>query len=269
MTCSALAFAGVLGLAACPPKGAVSGATVQASDLPNTVTDLNKYIDDQYKQQRADAIENSLVAADKALALDNNYETLWRGARAAAWLADELPDRREQYAQRGVGYAEKAIALDPKRVEGQYYYGINLGQVAQKKGIGGGRELVPKVLDAGKAAAAIDPAFDFGGPLRLVGALRAQAPEPPKSVGDLDDGLDNLKQALKLAPGYPLNHLLYADALLKNKNFDQAESEYNAVRNAPPAPQWAARLEKWKKQAEEGLIHVRNKRRGATEGGGL
>ena len=77
-----------------------------------------------------------------------------------------------------------------------------------------------------------------------------------KSVGDLEEGLKILKQAVDLAPGYPLNRLLYAEALLKDKNFDAAEREYNSVLNAAAAPQWAARLAKWKKEAETGLVHV-------------
>jgi tetratricopeptide (TPR) repeat protein len=245
-------------LTGCPPaKGVRNAANVQASDLPNTVTDLNKYIDDQYKQQNGDAMENSLVAVDKALGLESNYETLWRGARAAGWLTDEYPDRRAAYAERGVKYAEQAVALDSKRVEGEYFLGINQGQLARAKNA---RHLVPKVLEAGKAALAIDPRYDNGGPPRLVGALLAGAPEPPTSVGDLEEGLKTLKQALEIAPKFPLNHLLYADALLKNRDFDGAEREYNVVLNTPPSPQWAARLPKWQKDAESGLVHVRNKR---------
>jgi len=253
----------VFALAACPPlKGTRSGATVKASDLPSSVTDLIKYADDQYKLGTAEGMENSLAAIDKALGLEpQNYETLWRGARATGWLTDEFADRRVAYGERGVDYADKAIAIDPKRVEGQYYKGINLGQVARAKN---GRSLVPKVLEAGKAAIAADAKFDYGGPLRLTGALLATAPEPPTSVGDREEGLKTLKQAIDVAPGYPLNHLLYADGLLKDKNFDAAEREYNTVLNAPPQPQWATRIAKWHKEAEDGLNRVRNARRGAT-----
>lgn len=250
-------------LAACPMKGVRNGATVRAAELPGTVTDLNKYADDQYALQTADSVENSLIAVDKAIGLESSYESLWRGARATGWLTDEFPDRRAAYGERGVEYAEKAVALDGKRVEGQYYLGINLGQVARAKN---GRSLVPKVLEAGKAAMAADPKFDYGGPLRLVGALLAQAPEPPKSIGDLEEGLKVLKQAIDVAPGYPLNHLLYAQALLRDKNFDGAEREYNMVLNAPAVPQWASRVPKWKKEAEDGLVRVRNARRGSTGG---
>jgi tetratricopeptide (TPR) repeat protein len=241
---------------------------VRASDLPTTVTDLDKYSDDQYKLQVCGSIENSLIAVDKALGIESSYETLWRGARATGWLTEEYPDRRAAYGQRGVEYAQKAIALDPKRVEAQYYYGINLGQVARDKGLGGGRELVPKVLEAGRTAVAADAKFDNGGPLRLVGALLAQAPEPPKSIGDLEEGIKTLKQSVDAAPGFPLNHLLYGEALLKDKNFDAAEREFNMVLNAPPSPQWESRLAKWKKDAETGLVHARNSRRGATGTGG-
>jgi Tetratricopeptide repeat len=234
-------------LLGCPPqKGPTkTGADVQASDLPTAVADLNHYIDEQHHAQTATAMENALVAADKALGIEKNYETLWRAARACAWLTDE---GRGGFAERGIRYARDAVALDAKRVEGQYWQGVNVGQLAQLKS---STKLVPEVVASAKLAAQADEKYDWAGPLRLLGATFARAPAPPTSVGDLEEGLKILHRAVELAPKHPLNRLFYCDALLRNKDFDAAERECQMVVQAQPAPDWAHRLPDWQKDAEK------------------
>src|SRR5262249_50467512 len=133
------------------------------------------------------------------------------------------------------------------------------------------RDLVPQVLDAAKKAVAANEKYDHAGPLRLLGALYAQAPEPPTSVGDHEEGVKLLGKAVQTAGGYPQNHLLYGDALRENDNLDQAEREYRMVLAAPDAPAWALFLPKWKRAAEDGLKRVENRRRqqSAPERGGF
>ena len=54
------------------------------------------------------------------------------------------------------------------------------------------------------------------------------------SVGDLDEGIKLLQQAVQLASDYPLNHLLYGEALLADNRRAEAEREFKQVLSAPP-----------------------------------
>lgn len=256
--------------AGCPPrKPPVTAATVKAEELPSDVAGLNAYVDEQMKQGTPEAVQNALVALQRALGLEQNYESHWRAARAYAWLGEEYypeyKDKVAELAEKGMSHAEAAVKLDGGRVEGHYYKGITTGQFTQVNTVRA-KDLVPQVLEASKRAVELDEKYDNAGPLRLLGALYAEAPAPPTSVGDIDEGKAMLGRAVELAPAYPQNHLLLGDAYRKDKNLEQAEREYQVVLAASTEPSWAHRLPKWRKAAEDGLRRVENLRRQKSSG---
>ena len=237
-------------------------ATVKPHELPGDVGELIQFADEEEKKQTAASEENAILAVDKGLLkAPRSYELLWRGARACAWLTEEFTDkqRRASYAQKGIDLAKRAVEVDPKRVEGQYYLGINIGQSATTKTVGA-YMMVPRVVKAGTAAMKIDEKYDHAGPSRLVGTVYAKAPPWPASIGDLDEGLQHLAHAVQLAPDYPQNHLHYGDALLSDNKLAEAEAEYKLVLAAPMQPAWAHRAERWKHDAEVGLKKIAEKR---------
>lgn len=247
-------------LCGCPVPIIKSGATVTAKTLPDKVPELVKYADDTIAKWIAtpdgpptDA-ENALLALDKAHTLDpKNFEAAWKAARVCTMLADDLYDdktKRAHFSGRGVEYAKAAIELEPKRVEGYYFSGENIGLLATTK-IVGGKFDVPKVRDAEKRAMQIDASFDHGGPPRVLGALYSEAPPWPASIGDPDKGVELLQQALRMAPEWPLNNLLYGNALLADEKFDEAKQQYLIVMRAEPRAEIAHFLPKWKKIARQ------------------
>ena len=112
-----------------------SGATVTSEKLPEKVPELIKYADDIYVKSEVTSVEmeNALLALDKAAKSEpKNFEVQWKAARTTTWLADDLYDdktKRAHFSGRGIEYAKAALELEPKRVEGHYYSGINVGLV--------------------------------------------------------------------------------------------------------------------------------------------
>jgi tetratricopeptide (TPR) repeat protein len=274
-----LAF-GVFLLSGCPAvlRPTLHEATVKAGDLPEGVDELIKYADEEQPKDSAAASENVIIAVDRGLAKDGkSYELLWRGARACAWLTEEFEDKtqRASYAQKGIDLSRRAVEIDPKRVEGHYYLGINIGQSATTKTVGA-YMMVPKVLKAadqalkidakfdhaGPAAAdqalKIDAKFDHAGPARLLGNVYAKA--PGAAGGDIDEGIKYLSLAVQLAPDYPQNHLHYGEALAKDEKYDESDKQYRLVLDAVSTPEWAHRLERWKHDAQAGLQKNATKR---------
>jgi tetratricopeptide (TPR) repeat protein len=210
-------------------------------------------------------VQNSLKALEKVRAKQpQSYEVLWRISRDYVFLGDEYSDvaRMEDFAAKGIEAAKAAVAVEPSKVEGQYYLGTSTGQYTFVKKLKA-KDLVPQVVEAAQAAVKLDERYDYAGPLRLLGSVYAQAPEPPTSVGDHEEGLKLLTRAIQLAGNYPQNHLLMGDAHLINRNLDQAEREYNTVLSMEPKADtpWAHKFPKWRKQAQEGLKRVNNLRR--------
>jgi tetratricopeptide (TPR) repeat protein len=265
---------GSVGLAGCPahapPPVAKSVATVKASELPADAAGLNAYCDEQFKSPSPTSMENCLVAVEKALAVEKGYESLWRGARAAEWLAEQYDEdhkrERADYAQKCLDYAKPATETNTRGAWGWYLLGACTGRIAQSQAKGGA-EAVKKIDEAAKNAVELDPRVDHAGPLRLQGSLYAKAPNNMAS-GGLDEGLASLKRAIDLAPNDPENHLELGDALLKDGSLDDAEKQYRAVLNAQPLPEWGKRLDQWKKAAEAGIKKVETKRRQKSGSGG-
>jgi tetratricopeptide (TPR) repeat protein len=267
----ALLALGMVTLAGCPVPPIKSAATVTSEKLPEKVPDLVKYADDIYARPNPSAEEKeyALLALDKAAKEDpKNFEAQWKAARAAQWLAAEYYDdktKRAHFSGRGIEYAKAAIDLEPKRVEGHYYSGINLGLSATTKVVGA-KFMVPSVRDALKKAMQIDACYDHGGPPAVLGSLYAEAPPWPASIGDPDKGVELLRQALKCAPDWPLNHLLLGNALVKAESYDEAKKEYEVVLAAQAKPEDEHSLPTWKTKAKKGLEDAEKKKQAALSG---
>jgi hypothetical protein len=151
--------------------------------------------------------------------------------------------------------AARLAASGPDDAEAAYLQAINLGLYLQAKGlvaIGRLPELVALLKTAGTK-----PEIDQGGPLRVLGLLYVRAPAWPVGPGDLDAGLDLLKQAAVQYPEHPLNHLFFAQALSEADDPVGARRELSQARALSVADRygdWAAR---WCKEADEVAAKLR------------
>ena len=137
------------------------------------------------------------------------------------------------------------------RVEGQYFLALCLGYVAINAN-SGAFDLLPEIVNAGKAAAAINESYAYGGPQRLLGMVYLRAPGWPTSIGDPDEALQHLTRAVTIGPDYAPNHLFYAEALLANEKRTEALHEVErAMSLSPPTdPLLLRQLAQWKADAE-------------------
>ena len=94
----------------------------------------------------------------------------------------------------------------------------------------------------------IDPSYENGGCYRILGNIYAQAPSfslnPKNITQDLDKSVENLRQAVQVAPAYALNHLFLSRSLEAVGDKSAAVSELKEFdRLRTPAldneyPQW-------------------------------
>ena len=199
----------VLGIALCCPnlraedvlpQAEPEGAVIQAAPVvvpqkaPDVLVQAQEIMDLVQAQELSEkeGLENFKKALDlckKALKKNpDNFKANWMAAKACwfngmyvqeLYLAD-WKDACRFYGKKGMAYAEKAIALYPKRVEGYFWYGMNVGIYADSVSIITAlfEGLKGKVQHSFETAYKYDKYYDHGGPIAALGRFWAILPWP-------------------------------------------------------------------------------------------
>lgn len=187
-----------------------------------------------------------------ARTLRDDCDAQWQAAQALAFLAENETRTgfRREAAKRGVVLARHARELQPDRVEGHYWYALNVGFLADTDR-SYGLDAVDEMEAALKKGIEIDERYDFAGPLRVLAILHLRTPGPPVSIGSPRRGLRLLQRAAELFPDYPENFLYLAEALRDNDKPDEAREALAKVLDASPWLDRQFESSKWKAEAEQ------------------
>jgi tetratricopeptide (TPR) repeat protein len=183
----------------------------------------------------------------------NNPTNAWQFARAAFNYAEFSTNdsQRAALANQGIAASRTLVAGEPGLAAGHYYLAMNLGQLARTEYLGAlalVREMEPEFKMAGE----LDPQFDHAGPKRNLGLLYRDAPGWPVSIGNPSKAQSLLKQAVKLAPDFPENHLHLIESYLKWNETDDAKKDLRALdaiwlaaRTNLTGDKWAQSWDNW------------------------
>ncbi len=190
-----------------------------------------------------------------------DYDANWRLASVMVWEADGLPDGDQKAAvgKQAWETAEKAIALKPKEVEGQYYAGTGLGLYSEGVGILTAlrQGLEGKFRGYSLAALRINRDFLNGGPLLLWGRYFFKLPWPKRDVGQ---SIKVLTNCLVKHPANLRAKLYLAEALLSDDKKAEARKQIEQITAAPPGADPAEdhriknRAAQWMKEHEKDLM---------------
>jgi tetratricopeptide (TPR) repeat protein len=153
-------------------------------------------------------LDNSKKALDLCLEEvnkdPNSYKANWMAAMACREFGNETKKLEgpgweavcKEYGKKGMGYAEKAIELDPKKPEGHYWYGMCVGiysdgvsiLTALKEG------LKDKTQTSFETAYTIDKMYEKGGPIIALGRFWQVLPWP---LSDKDKALEYYREFQK------------------------------------------------------------------------
>ena len=208
-----------------PRRSAVSGEEVSTvpRDIPGLIQEADAMV---ALGPSGPDLNRSLACADAVLAVQPHHEgAAWRAARALFFLSFQaVPEERAALSARCMDVAKLATSQG-KHAESFYYAALCMGSRARARNLEG-LELLPEMVEAGQAARRINPRIMQGGPDRLLGGIYLRAPAWPTSVGDLDEALAHLTTAIELAPDWPENHLLFAEALIADDRGDEAREVF-------------------------------------------
>lgn len=167
-----------------------------------------------------------------------------------------LPSQKHKYYEKGQTYAEMLLKEQPTRVEGPYWLALHLCGLAETGGAMRGRKLLPQIMKELKQAEAIDETYDQAGCHRVLGRIYFEAPAWPFSVGDLQQSLEHLNRAVRLAPDNSTNHLYLAETLMRLNRQKQARQELLRVLKCSHHALTPKGLEDDRKQAKKLLERI-------------
>lgn len=231
------------------------------ASLSQSIDEIIKKADELQNIVSADAEHESLVKMLKEAAArnPNSFELQWRTARALGIWADQINMRntldnakkanpknvdgilaaeKEMSPELGKkvsalggearGYAEKAISLNPNRVEGYYYNSLALSMYSLGKGIISAlaEGIRPKLVEAVKKAIERDKAYNEASPLRVYGRYFYKVPWP---YNDKTESEKILREAAQVYPN-SLRTLLYlGDTLYALGKRDEAKRHWEKI----------------------------------------
>ena len=181
-----------------------------------------------------------------------SHEVTWRFARACFDLADISTNKAERadIAQKGIAACEQLVARAPHLLQAHYYLGMNLGELAQTKGLGA-LKLVRQMEREFALTRKLDEHFDYAGSDRNLGLLYRDAPAIA-SIGSRTKARAHLRRAVELAPDYPENRLDLIEAYVGWGDEKEAQRELQALEALWPrartnltGPAFAADWDDW------------------------
>jgi tetratricopeptide (TPR) repeat protein len=225
-------------------------------------------------QQSPSVIENESAARAKRLYWEadallkkepKNPNAAWQLGRACFDAADLSTNstERAQLAEQGIAACKRALVQNRDSAPAHYYLGMNLGELAQTRGLGA-LKMVDQMEHEFELARTLDELIDYAGPDRNLGMLYRDAPAWI-SVGSKSKARKHLIHAVELAPNYPENRLNLAEGYVKWSDHVGVRREYKALEELWPKARtnfvgaawssgwvdWEQRLKELKKKAQE------------------
>jgi tetratricopeptide (TPR) repeat protein len=202
----------------------------------------------------ASSVRHSLAASEKVLANHPQNElACYYYGRAATWLLEldtALSDEEsKQMAGQGFEHLRSVAEGNSDRADYVFLAGALLGNTVRLSPARGMAQ-VRKIHDYFERAVSLDPFYDSGAPLRALGTLLVKAPPWPTGVGDVDEGIEILEQAVEMFPGHPANHYYLAEALAAEGRKNEASAAFERVVELCSEPRWGAVCDRYEPEAK-------------------
>jgi hypothetical protein len=218
-----------------PSAPATTGAPAAAPAAP--AVDWKARYERLYgTRDQSASFKEMFALVEGALAKDaNDYEARWRLATLYCWQANGMADGSDLKAGSGKqcwNEGEKAVALNPSDVKGQYWSAVGMGLYSEGLGILSAlsQGIEGKIKNRTKLAIAADKDYLDGGPTMLFGRFWWKLPWPKR---DVDESIKLLKATLEAHPKNLRARLYLADSLHTDGKEAEAKALAQAVLDAP------------------------------------
>ena len=227
-----LTFLCLLAGSACASTQAIPPQAVDAvpSDLPSDAQQLIAIIDSAAAEGPGSAEHQRALQAAESLHKNSpdSTQSHWRIARAIFYFVLGNPTRvNGSLSEKCLSHGAQAAKLQPS-ANTHLYHALCMGvraQFAPTEGLG----LVKSMLTAAEKVHTLKPKFEHAAGARLLGGIYLKAPAWPTSVGDGEMAIEYLEKATELAPNWPENKILLAEAYYAEDRADEALQQLQDV----------------------------------------
>jgi tetratricopeptide (TPR) repeat protein len=182
---------------------------------------------------------------------DNQYDVYWRLSRIMYYIGEHTEEKKEKKGifDRGVYYAEKAVALEPEKPDGHYWLGVNHGKVGETRGVLKSLSLVKPIKNAMNKVIELDRSYEEGGPDRVLGRVFYKL--PGFAGGDKKKSLEHLLKSKEFGPNDAVTRVYLAETYLALKDKEKAREELEDVVNMESDNRWLYAIDENKEIARE------------------
>jgi hypothetical protein len=213
--------------------GAAAAVGLDAAEAAAEADRLYTGGEDPSRDRRGLAVLEAALAA-----APDDYELLWRAARAAYEVSDTSPpEERQTGFERAVRYGERAVARAPARVEGHFWLGAAWGKYAESRGGLKAWKLTRKLRAEMEAVLKIQADYAHGAAYLALGELDRRL--PGLFGGSKRRARAYLEEGVKVAPQNLDLKLQLAELHADEGRKDDARRLLEEILAAPRDPQRA------------------------------
>lgn len=182
-----------------------------------------------------------------------NYEVWWRIAKFENFLGRQTRDDHaaDGIYRAGVEAAQRAVALEPSRVEGHFWLGANYGLMAEAEGWIKGLRLLDTVRSEMEMVIRLDPNYEANAGERTLARIFYRAPF--FKGGDKQRSIELLQDCLKRYPHDSFAMLYLADDYVAVGRRNEARALLEQILGLCPDPLYGPELENNRAEARERL----------------
>lgn len=211
------------------------------------------------RREQIGRVRESLSELESVAAVSGDgFEISWRMGRALFFLGQEEEHRDKAAAlhARGVVVCARAARLEPRRVEGHFWRGVNLALQAQAANSLAALALAWRARRELERAARINQAYHDAGPLRVLARL---AHKLPRLIGGgYARASAGFERAIEIAPANTVTRIYFAEMLLDAGEMARARRELETLLQAPLDMAWEFETKRDRLRAREMLEKIRS-----------
>lgn len=189
----------------------------------------------------------------------NDFEATWRLGRAHFFLGQEAGNDDEAHSHHllGVTVCRRAVSLNPSRVEGNFWLGVNLALLARLENSFRALICALRARRSLQRAVRLGPGYHGAGPLRVLARLQHKLPR--SLAGGRKRARINFERAVEIAPANSVTRVYYAELLLEMGETAHAREHLESLLNSVPEPGWTFESERDRQTAREMLKNAEGK----------